>query len=62
MVDYSPLWNTMKSKEYSQYQLLKVIDNKTLDKLKKDGNITVLTLEKICKALNCTPNDVIRFK
>lgn len=62
MVDYRPLWNTMKSKEYSQYQLLKVIDNKTLDKLKKDGNITVLTLEKICKALNCTPNDVIRFK
>lgn len=52
----------MKSKEYSQYQLLKVIDNKTLDKLKKDGNITVLTLEKICKALNCTPNEVIQFK
>lgn len=62
MVDYSPLWKTMSNKEYSQYQLLKVIDNKTLDKLKKDGNITVLTLEKICKALNCTPNDVIRFK
>lgn len=62
MVDYSPLWKTMSNKKYSQYQLLKVIDNKTLDKLKKDGNITVLTLEKICKALNCTPNDVIQFK
>ena len=62
MIDYSPLWETMQRKGISQYRLLKSgIDNKTLDSLKKGGNITLLTLEKICDILECTPNDVVRF-
>ena len=56
------MWNTMKQKNLSQYQLLKQgIDNKTLDGLKHGKNITLNTLEKICKILDCTPNDVIEF-
>ena len=52
----------MKEKNISQYQLLKSgIDNKTLDSLKKGRNITLLTLEKLCTILDCTPNDIIRF-
>ena len=63
MLDYSPLWETMKQKGISQYQLIKSgIDNKTLDTLKKGNNITLLTLEKICLILDCTPNDVVRFQ
>ena len=62
MLDYSPLWETMQSKNISQYSLLKAgIDNKTLDSIKKGNNITLLTLEKICMILDCTPNDVVRF-
>ena len=62
MLDYSPLWKTMEKKGISQYQILKSgIDNKTLDSLKKGKNITLLTLEKICTILNCTPNEVVRF-
>ena len=62
MIDYSPMWDTMKEKGISQYYLLKHgIDNKTLDSLKKSNNITLLTLEKLCKILDCTPNDIIRF-
>ena len=62
MLDYTPLWETMQQKGISQYQLLKSgIDNKTLDSLKKGNNITLLTLEKICDILECTPNDVVRF-
>ncbi|MGO5232425.1 helix-turn-helix domain-containing protein [Thermoguttaceae bacterium LCP21S3_D4] len=50
----------MKSKKISQYQLLKMgIDNKTLDGLKHNKNITVLTLEKLCTIIGCTPNDII---
>lgn len=63
MIDYSPLWETMERKQISQYRLLKSgIDNKTLDALKKGSNITLLTLEKICMILDCTPNDVVRFQ
>ena len=62
VLDYSPMWETMRRKEISQYRLLKAgIDNKTLDAIKKGNNITLLTLEKICTILDCTPNDVIRF-
>ena len=62
MLDYSPMWNTMEQKGISQYSLLKAgIDNKTLDSIKKSKNITLLTLERICAILNCTPNEVVRF-
>lgn len=63
MIDYSPLWETMKKKKISQYVLLqKDINNKTLDYLRKNKNITLLTVEKLCDALDCTPNDIVRFK
>ena len=63
MLDYSPLWATMEKKGISQYRLLKSgIDNKTLDALKKGNNITLLTLEKLCTILDCTPNAVVRFQ
>ena len=63
MIDYSPLWRTMEEKGVTQYQLLKNgIDNKTLDALKKEKNITLLTLERLCRILGCTPNDVVQFK
>lgn len=63
MLDYSPLWKTMEEKGVSQYRLIKAgVDNKTLDALKKGNNITLLTLEKICTILDCTPNDVVQFQ
>ena len=32
-----------------------------LDSLKKNKNLTLLTLERICKYLDCTLDDVVRF-
>ena len=62
MIDFSPMWKTMEEKEITQYKLLKSgIDNKTLDSLKKNNNITLLTLEKLCEILDCSPNEVVRF-
>lgn len=61
--DYAPLWKTMEQKGISQYKLLKCgVDNKTLDSLKKNKNITMITLEKLCKIIGCTPNDVVEIK
>lgn len=63
IIDYGPLWDTMRARQVTQYQLLKSgVDNKTLDSLKKNKNITLLTLEKLCDILGCTPNDVVAFK
>lgn len=62
MISFAPLWITMADKNVSQYRLLKAgIDNKTLDGLKKNRNITLLTLEKLCRILDCTPNDIVTF-
>lgn len=63
MLDYSPLWETMHRKNISQYHLLQCgIDNKTLDALKKQKNVTLLTVEKLCRILNCTPNEIVCFR
>lgn len=62
MISYAPLWKTMREKRITQYRLLQSgIDNKTLDALKKGKNITLLTLEKLCGILECTPNEVVEF-
>lgn len=62
MIDYSPLWKTMEERGISQYHLLQNgIDNKTLDSFKKGKNVTLLTIEKLCRILDCTPNDIVQF-
>ena len=63
MIDYSPLWETMKIKNITQYKLLKEgINHRVLDSLKKNENITMLTLEKLCTIIECTPNEIVQFK
>lgn len=62
MISYAPLWETMRQKNISQYHLLvSGIDNRTLDSLKKNKNITLLTVEKLCNIIDCTPNDIVKF-
>lgn len=62
MIQYDPLWQTMKQKGITQYALIQAgVDRRTLDWLKKNKNITMLTLEKLCDILDCTPNDIVRF-
>ncbi len=63
IISYDPLWKTMEARGITQYFLLKSgIDNKTLDSLKKNKNVTLLTVEKLCSIIECTPNDVVEFK
>ncbi len=62
--NYSPLWDTMKRKKITQYRLIQdgILDNKTLDRLKKNENITVVTLERICRALDCDISQVVKLE
>lgn len=62
VISYEPLWETMKQSGVSQYRLLQSgIDNRTLNALKNNRNITMITLERLCRILNCTPNDIVKF-
>lgn len=62
MLDYSPLWKTMEDKGITQYKMIELgIDRRILDSLRKNRNITLLTVEKLCKVLDCSPNDIVKF-
>ena len=62
MIDYSPLWKTMEEKGITQYKMIELgIDRRVLDTLRKNKNITLLTVEKLCKILDCKPNDIVEF-
>ncbi|MDE6664000.1 MAG: helix-turn-helix transcriptional regulator [Lachnospiraceae bacterium] len=63
MLSYEPLWKTMKEKNISTYTLIfkHEIPSKTIYNIKHNKSITMYTLERICKILNCTPNDVVEF-
>ena len=52
----------MKEKNVSQYQLLQAgIGNRVLDSLRNGKNINMLTLDKLCEIIGCTPNDIVEF-
>lgn len=63
MVSYKNLWITMEKQNISTYALIHKygFNPRTINNLKHDRGITVDTLEKLCKVLNCTPNDVLTF-
>ena len=63
MIDYSPLWETMKRKEITTYALIHKhhIDAHTINDLKHNKSVTMNTLESLCRALDCTADDVVRF-
>ena len=62
MIDYSPLWKTVDEKGITQYKMIELgIDRRVLDTLRKNKNITLLTVEKLCKILDCKPNDIVEF-
>jgi DNA-binding Xre family transcriptional regulator len=57
-----PKCSKLQTKGYSQYILIdNGIDKRTMDQLRHNRNITALTLEKIFRILECTPNDVLTF-
>lgn len=63
MVSYENLWLTMKKREITTYALIHKhgFNPRTIHNLKHNKGITVDTLERLCKILNCTPNDIISF-
>ena len=63
MINYAPLWQTMKEKEITTYLLITKyqINPRTINNLKHNRGITVYTMERLCEILNCTPNDIVEL-
>ena len=63
MIRFDKLWETMKEKGVSTYQLRERcgIDSKTVRRLKANDNIETKTLNKLCAALDCRLEDIAEF-
>ena len=52
----------MKDKEITTYQLIQAgIDKRTIQNLRENKNITMLTAEKLCSILHCDISDIVEF-
>ena len=62
-ISYAPLWKTMEKQGVSTYRLIKDYEfsGRTINNLKHNISITMLTLLRLCEILHCTPNDVVEF-
>lgn len=53
MIDFSPLWKTLKEKDISTYCLINEhnLSKGTIDSLKHNRNVTLNTIDNLCQIL-----------
>lgn len=63
MISYGPLWQTMKDKNITTYALIYKhnFSPYTITNLKRNKSITMNTLERLCKILDCQAESVVIF-
>ncbi len=63
MIIYEPLYETMKIKGISTYKLVNTygISRSLLDRLKHNKPISTVTLNDLCKILDCRVEDILKY-
>lgn len=63
MIVFDKLWETMKIRGVSTYQLREKcgIDSKTIRRLRANENIETKTLDKLCVALSCQLENIAEY-
>ena len=63
MISYEPLWQTMKERGVTTYTLIEKygINPRTVNNLKHGKSITMYTLERLCRILDCQAESIIEF-
>lgn len=61
MIKYDRLWETMKKRKITQYDLYTHygINRSLLDRFRKNKNVSIATLDKMCDILNCNIEDIV---
>ena len=64
MISFEQFFVTLDLDEVSTYKLIKEhhISSSTINRLKHNKPVSTATIEKLCKALNCNVDDVMRFE
>ena len=60
-VSYKKLWHILLDKDLKKKDLAEIagVSTYTINKLNRNENVTVEVLAKICKALDCTMDDIL---
>lgn len=63
MISYAPLWETMRKKNITTYALIHKhnFSPYTITNLKRNKSITMFTLERLCKVLDCQAESIVYF-
>ena len=63
MISYEPFYNTLKEKNISTYKLINSygISRILLDRLKHNKPISTVTLNDLCKYLDCRVEDILVY-
>ena len=63
VISYEPLWKTMEEKGVSTYALINQhgISSRTISNLRHNKSITLYTMEKLCKILDCQAERIVVF-
>lgn len=63
MMSFEPLWRTLKQKNLSTYKLINEygLSKGLIDNLKHNRNITLLTVEQLCRILDCRVEDIVVY-
>lgn len=63
MISYKPLWKTLIDKDIQQKDLAVICDltRQTVLDMKNNRHVSMKTIEKICKTLNCSIPDIIEY-
>jgi len=63
LITYEPFYKTLKSKEISTYKLINTynVSKGLLDRLKHNRPISTVTLNDLCRILDCRVEDVMLY-
>lgn len=64
MITFEPFWKTLKEKNVSTYDLFEKykFSHGTYDSIKKNRNVTLNTIDQLCKILDCNVSDIVEYK
>ncbi len=64
MITYEPFFDTIKKKNISTYKLINTykLSRSLIDRLKHNKPITTVTLNDLCRILECRVEDVMLYK
>ena len=64
MITYQPFYQTLKKKNLSTYKLIKDynVSRSLLDRIKHNKPLSTVTIDDLCKILDCSVEDILLFQ